>query len=123
MPGGLVTGTAVSQRVDYSGRRFQPIGSVGDPAAAIGYYHQEGDLVWAEFTGPTVRAGRLVGSCDADGVIEAAYCMVTVGGQTAAGRVTTSPTMLPDGRIALTEQWQRMDGTAGVSHLEEVPAQ
>lgn len=122
MPSRLVTGTAAVGRVDYSGRRFQPAESVGDPAAAVGHYHQEGDLVWAEFTGPTVRAGRLVGSCDADGVIVAAYCMVTKGGETAAGQVTTVPSMLPDGRIALTEQWQRMDGSAGVSHLEEVPA-
>lgn len=108
--------------VSYAGRRFQPIESVGDPSAAVGHYHQEGDLVWAEFTGPTVRAGRLVGSCDVEGIITAAYCMVTADGYVAAGQVTTVPAMLPDGRIALTEQWQRMDGTAGVSHLEEVPA-
>jgi hypothetical protein len=54
-------------------------------------------------------------------VIEAAYCMVGSGGETVAGTCVSRPTVLPDGRVRLTEQWQRMDGTSGVSQIEETP--
>lgn len=102
----------------YDGRRFAPVGQ--DPPRSVGRYHQDGDLVWAEFAGDAVAAGRLVGTCRPDGVIEAAYCFVTAAGATVAGACTSTPTVLDDGRIALTEHWRRLDGSAGVSHIEEI---
>jgi hypothetical protein len=114
---------AAPHRLDYTGRRFQPIGAEHGPAAeqsTVGLYHQDGDLVWAEFSGSSVRAGRLVGTCRPDGVVDAAYCMVTAAGETIAGACVSTPTLLPDGRVRLTEQWRRLDGSSGVSHIEEV---
>ena len=92
-----------------------PIGS------SVGVYHQDGTLIWAEFAGSSVRSGRLVGTCGPDGVISAVYCMVTAAGDTVAGECTSTPATLSDGRVALTEQWRRLDGSSGVSHLEELP--
>jgi hypothetical protein len=103
--------------MNYSGRRFSP---PGEPAS-VGRYQQDGDLIWAEFDGPSVRAGRLVGTCRPDGVIDASYCYLTVHGETVAGAMVSTPTVLPDGRIKLTEQWRRLDGTVGVSEIEEIP--
>lgn len=109
--------------IDYQGRRFRPIDShefpVGRPVPT-GEYHQDGDLVWAEFAGSTIRAGRLVGRSRPDGTIDAAYCWVTIGGDTMAGTCVSSPTVLADGRIRLTERWRRADGSVGVSYVEEV---
>jgi hypothetical protein len=110
-------------RLDYDGRRFRPVDAQFGGTAAekpVGHYHQGGDLVWAEFSGPTVRAGRLVGSCRPDGVIDAAYCMLTADGETVAGACVSTPTVLPDGRVRLTERWRRLDGSSGVSHIEEI---
>ncbi len=105
--------------VDYTGRRFAPAGS-GGQARAVGHYHQDGDLVWAEFFGPAVRAGWLVGTRRPDGVIDAAYCFVTAEGATVAGTCASTPKLLADGRVRLTERWRRMDGTTGVSVIEEI---
>ena len=105
--------------IDYDGRRFRPADP--DAAPAEGLYFQDGDLVWAEFTGTRVRAGRLVGTCRADGTIDAAYSMVTVDGEYVAGTCTSTPTVLDDGRIRLAEAWRRMDGSAGISHVVESP--
>ena len=111
----------MSPAPEYGGRRFRPAGSgPGAAASAEGRYFQDGDLVWAEFSGPAVRAGRLVGTCRADGVLDAAYCFVTAAGETVAGACLTTPEPLPDGRLRLTERWRRLDGSTGVSHLEEV---
>ena len=107
--------------IDYAGRRFRPADP--DAAPAEGRYHQDGDLVWAEFAGVGVRAGRLVGICRPDGAIDAVYCLVTRDGDSVAGSCTSTPTLLSDGRIRLAEHWLRMDGSSGVSYVEEVPGQ
>jgi hypothetical protein len=110
----MVTTAALS----YDGRQFGPVGA---PAgSSVGTYHQDGALIWAEFAGTSVRTGRLVGTCGDDGVISAAYCMVTATGAAVAGECTSTPITLPDGRVMLTEHWRRLDGSSGVSHIEEL---
>src|SRR5690348_8931019 len=40
-------------RVSYAGRRFRPVGDEPGPdgaASSVGHYHDDGDLVWAEFS-------------------------------------------------------------------------
>jgi hypothetical protein len=106
--------------LSYDGRRFRPADQPAAADAPVGHYHQNGDLVWAEFSGAAVRTGRLVGACRPDGVLDAAYCMITTGGEAIAGTCVSTPTVLPDGRIGLTEQWRRMDGSSGISHIEEM---
>jgi hypothetical protein len=110
------------ERIDYDGRRFRPADNPHYPTgtAPTGLYHQDGDLVWAEFSGSTIRAGRLVGRCRPDGAIDAAYCWVTTRGETMAGSCLSIPSVLADGRLRLTERWQRLDGSVGVSYVEEV---
>jgi hypothetical protein len=110
----------MTPQVRYGGRRFRPSGHPPGTETSVGQYFQRGDVVWAEFAGPGVLAGRLVGRCRPDGVIDAAYCMVGTGGETVAGTCVSTPTLLPDGRVRLTEEWRRMDGTSGVSHIEEM---
>jgi hypothetical protein len=110
-------------RISYSERRFRPVGDEPAPdgtPTSLGAYHQDGDLVWAEFSGTAVRAGRLVGTCGPDGVIDAVYCMVTADGRAIAGGCVSTPVMLDDGRIRLIERWRRLDGESGVSEIEEV---
>jgi hypothetical protein len=108
--------------VRYDGRIFAPVDFEGAGEPPTGRYSQDGDLVSAEFAGAHVLAGRLVGRCAADGTIEAAYCQVTADGRVVAGRCVSTPSVLPDGRLRLTEHWQRLDGTTGVSQIEEVAA-
>lgn len=127
MPGPVeLTGvptTATGERVDYDGRRFRPREAGRDGAAEVpsGLYHQHGDAVWVEIGGGPVRVGRLVGRVAPDGTLNAAYCLLTAGGDLVAGRCVSTPTLLDDGRIALRERWHRADGTSGVSWIEEVP--
>lgn len=119
----VATDRAAGPVVDYHGRRFRPAGQAPRPDSgptSTGRYHQDGDLVWAEFSGAEIRAGRLVGRCRPDGTIDAAYCWVTHRGETMAGSCVSSPTRLPDGRLRLTERWRRLDGSVGVSYVEEV---
>lgn len=107
--------------VHYDNRRFKvadaPAGEV--PMAR---YHQDGDMVWAEFGGGKVRRGALTGTCAPDGVLRLAYCMVLEGGDVVSGRCVSTPMVLDDGRIRLAERWERYGPNAatGLSYLEEV---
>jgi hypothetical protein len=107
--------------VCYDNTRFRVPGEADSPVA---HYHQDGDLVWAEFGGGGgVRRGSLVGTCDADGVLRLSYCMLLLSGEMISGQTRSTSDVLDDGRIRLTEQWERYgpDAATGVSYLEEVP--
>ena len=110
-------------RIDYDGRRFRPVEAglaEGGADTAVGHYHQDSDLIWAQFAGSGVRSGWLVGTCRPDGIIDAAYCMVTSDGDAIAGNCVSTPTLLADGRVRLTERWRRLDGATGISQIEEI---
>lgn len=109
--------------VDYDGRVFHA--SDGSPNLdddqLIGYYHQRGTLLWAEFGGGHVVQGRLVGTLRPDGCLDFGYCQVLQDGEIVAGRCVSTPEVLGDGRIRLVERWRRMDtGATGVSYIEEL---
>jgi len=138
MTGALAAPAAL---INYDGRRFRPID--GDPGGGSpppgrypggeprvghhrggelpsGRYHQYGDLVWVEIGGGGVRAGRLVGRAGADGTLDATYCLLLADGELVAGQCTSVPTVLADGRLRLEERWRRLDGSSGISWIEEV---
>jgi hypothetical protein len=104
--------------INYDGRRFRPAGGGG----TIARYHQDGDLVWADFAGGTVRLGAITGTCGPEGVLRLAYTMVLTSGDVISGFTVSTPSRTPDGRLLLREEWQRYGegATTGVSFLEEV---
>ena len=108
--------------INYDGKKFRSptTSSSGDAAEAL--YHQDANLVWAEFAGHNVRRGSLAGTCASDGTLEFAYCMVLDGGEVISGRSISTPQLLKDGRIRLHEEWERYGSHAasGVSSIEEV---
>jgi hypothetical protein len=115
-------------RISYDGRVFRSAAAETagrDGAGPVGHYHQDGDVVWAEFAGGRVVRGSLVGRRDPGGVLHLAYCQLLDDGTTVAGRCTSQPTVLPDGRIRLHEHWERFGPQAGtgVSVIEEPAGQ
>lgn len=105
---------------DYDGRIFRPIGN--PPGAPTGRYHQSGSLIWAEFGGGRLYFGRLVGTCDSTGTITATYCQLATDGSVTGGQLTSVPGRTPEGTLTLTEHWHRLDGSTGISTIEEVDA-
>src|SRR5262249_21781352 len=114
--GGRAVNTSFDGRVFRSSAAETGDGS-GFP---VGHYHQEGDLVWAEFSGGAVRVGRLAGHRDPLGTLTAGAVPVLAGDEVVSGTVVTTASPLPGGRLRLREQWRRADGSTGVSYLDEV---
>jgi hypothetical protein len=110
--------------ISYDGRRFSPV-TTRPGSVPVAHYHQRQDLIWAEFCGGEVRRGSIAGTAAADGVLHFAYCMALASGEAVTGLCRSVPEVLADGRIRLTEHWQRFGpgASSGVSALEELPKQ
>lgn len=108
--------------IDYGGRCFRPAAGAAGEETRVARYHQDGGLLWGEFTGGRARRGALTGTCAPDGTLDFAYCMVLDDGEVISGRCRSTPTVLPDDRIRLHEVWERYGPHAsrGESTLEEI---
>jgi hypothetical protein len=108
--------------INYDGRRFHPVEDGTGVASRVAVYRQSGDLLSGDFSGGHARHGVLTGRCAPDGTIDFAYCMVLDDGNIISGRCHSTPTVLPDGRVRLSEEWERYGPHAatGVSTLEEI---
>lgn len=104
--------------IDYEGREFRKLEAEDGVTAR---YHQEDDLVWADFTGGPVRRGTVNGICGPDGTLRFAYTMVLDGGDVIAGSSVNTPEFDADGGLLLREEWERYGPHAetGVSYLAE----
>ncbi|MFI5063122.1 MAG: hypothetical protein ACHP9Z_03960 [Streptosporangiales bacterium] len=105
--------------INYDGRAFRKPDSNDDTVAR---YRQDGDLVWADFTGRDVRRGAVTGLCEPGGILRLAYTMVLATGEVISGRTVNTPERMADGRLMLREEWERYGEHAatGISYLEEV---
>jgi hypothetical protein len=83
--------------------------------------HEDGDsVVWARYSGGSVRLGYLVGTRAADR-LDFRYAHVTTGGETATGHCVSRIETLPDGRLRLHETWAwDSKPGSGTSVVEEV---
>ncbi len=85
------------------------------------HYSQDEEIIWAEYAGGEIVKGFLVGVIG-DGKLRFNYQHVNREGTTMTGKCTSTPEILPDGRLRLHEQWQWTTGdmSSGRSILEEI---
>ncbi|WP_209305635.1 hypothetical protein [Microbacterium sp. dk485] len=102
--------------IDLDGLRFAMVSSTAsivDPHAPTTFtYHQEGQLVWGEYTGDTVTEGRFVGSVEGDLVsISFAHALAS-DGTVVRGSADSRIEHADDGRMRLVESF----AVGGVEH-------
>lgn len=113
--------------ISYDGRTFAHVnnsetGEVGD--GTLFYYHQDGDLVWAEYGGGQIRFGTLVAKVLDDRSLDMRYQHLNAKGELMTGVCRSTPELLPDGRLRLHEKWRWTSGdlSSGESVIEETPS-
>lgn len=86
------------------------------------HYHQDGSIVWAEYSGGSIKKGSLIATVKEDGSLDMRYHHVNLDGQLMTGKCVSTPETMEDGRLRLKETWQWTsgDGSTGESVLEEV---
>ena len=110
--------------ISYDGRTFVPVSNSGTGEVGEGtlfHYHQDGGLVWAEYSGGDVRFGTLIASVLDDGSLDMRYQHLNVQGELMTGVCRSTPELLPDGRLRLHEKWRWTSGdlSSGESVVEE----
>ncbi|MGW7531047.1 hypothetical protein [Amycolatopsis sp. NPDC054798] len=83
-------------------------------------YHQDGNEIWGDYAGGSVRRGFLVGSVDGDR-LDFRYVQLNMEGETSSGHCVSRITVLADGRLRLDESWEwESRPGSGSSAVEEV---
>lgn len=111
--------------INYDGRCFRSVSNTDNgevDGATYFEYHQEGDIVWATYSGGAVRFGTLIALADEEGKLDMRYQHINEAGVLRTGVCRSEPEVLPDGRIRLRERWRWTSGnrSAGRSVVEEV---
>lgn len=111
--------------MNYNNRKFTSIqnsatGEVG--AETVFHYHQDGNVVWAEYEGGDIVRGTLIATADENGALDMRYQHINKKGELMTGKCISTPEVLPDGRIRLHEKWQwtSCDLSSGKSVIEEI---
>lgn len=116
-----------SYPINYNGRRFVTVANSENGEVSgqtVFEYHQEGNIIWADYKGGEIIQGFLLGHCEEDGSLNFTYQHINRNNETRTGRCKSIPEILSDGRIRLNEHWQWTTGdcSEGSSVIEEVPA-
>jgi len=111
--------------ISYNSKIFRSIsntsnGEVGDNT--VFYYHQSDNIIWAEYHGGSIIKGFLIGKVDETGILDFAYQHINIENEIKIGKCVSTPTILSDGRIQLSEKWQWLNGgnSSGESIIEEI---
>lgn len=110
----------------YDGKTFRSAsntanGEVG--AETLFHYHQDGNIVWAEYGGGSIVRGTLIATVtSADNSLDMRYQHVNREGELMTGQCRSKPEVLDDGRLRMHEKWMWTSGdrSEGESVIEEV---
>lgn len=86
------------------------------------YYHQNKEIIWAEYYGGIIKKGFLLGVIKTNGELEFNYIHLNNKNETKTGKCVSIPKILNDGRIELLEKWEWTNGdrSKGESKIIEI---
>lgn len=70
------------------------------------YYHQKDNLVWATYEGGEIVFGNLIAKVSDDNSLEIRYQHLNAKGELMTGKCVSTPEILENGKIRLSEKWQ-----------------
>jgi hypothetical protein len=112
-------------KINYDNRVFKTVqnSETGEVSAETRfYYHQKGNVVWAEYQGGEIIFGNLIARVYDDDSLEMCYQHLNVKGEFMTGKSVSTPEITANGKIRLHEKWQWTcnDFSRGESVVEEI---
>lgn len=111
--------------INYENKTFTPQensanGEVG--GGTVFNYHQEGNVLWAEYAGGEVVRGHLIGTVADDGTLDFHYQHLNEEGKVRIGKCHSTPQVAEDGKLIMHEEWQWLNGdeSTGTSLVVEI---
>lgn len=116
---------AVTDKISYNSKIFTSISNSANgelDEKTFFHYRQSEDTIWAEYHGGSIIEGSILGKVDKVGTLDFTYQHINTKNEMKIGKCTSTPFVLPDGRIRLSEKWQWLDGdnSCGESVIEEL---
>jgi len=116
---------AVEGKISFNNRMFASVSNTknGEVSSATTFhYHQNKNLVWAEYKGGEIVEGFLIGTSDENSHLNFTYEHTNQAGEIRTGKCVSTPEILPNEKIRLLEQWQWTNGdcSTGQSIIEEI---
>jgi len=112
-------------KISYNNKFFSSVSNTenGEVSSATTFqYHQNKDMIWAEYSGGDIVKGFLIGISDDKGNLDFTYQHINESGEIRTGKCSSKPEILPNGKIRLLEQWQWTNGdnSIGQSIIQEI---
>lgn len=86
----------------------------------IFHYHQSGELISADYSGGKIVQGHLLGKMLENGDLVFSYHHLNTGGELMIGNCTSTPEMLPDGKLKFLEKWKWLSGDKSIGSSQIV---
>ncbi|MGP4061155.1 n-acetylglutamate synthase [Halobacillus sp. H74] len=111
--------------IHYNNRQFVSIENTesGEVSSKTYFdYYQEGNILYADYSGGEIVKGKLVGIVNTDDTLEFRYNHVNTSNEIRGGKCKSVPHLNSEGKIELHEDWQWLDKdqTKGKSIVREV---
>lgn len=101
------------ERINYNSRIFIPQSNTENGEVdeeTIFHYFQKNDLFWAEYSGGDVLKGHMIGTVAENGELDFHYQHLNRDRQVRIGKCHSIPNIMENGKIALQEKWQWLNG-------------
>jgi len=97
-----------------------PTGEVDD--RTIFTYHQNDNIVWAEYEGGKILKGNLIAKVIENGKLDMRYHHINNSGEIMLGMCISEPEFLTNGKMKFKENWKWISGdqTSGYSEIIEL---
>ncbi|RYD83169.1 MAG: n-acetylglutamate synthase, partial [Sphingobacteriales bacterium] len=111
--------------MNYNNKKFKAVNnSVNGETSAdtIFHYQQDGTIISAHYAGGKIIKGHLLGLMAENGSLNFRYHQVNDKGEIMTGACTSTPEIMPGGKIRLHENWEWTSGdfSKGASVIEEI---
>ncbi|PRY83754.1 n-acetylglutamate synthase [Mongoliibacter ruber] len=111
--------------MDYNNKKFKAVENTENgesSASTIFHYHQQGNILHAQYSGGDIEKGYILGKVDAAGHIDMVYQHINRHGEIRTGKCNSIPYYTENGILRLKEAWQWTNGdqSTGISEIEEI---
>lgn len=112
-------------KYNLEGKIFQAISNTDNGEVSpdtLFHYHQDGEIVSADYEGDKIIKGHLIGKIRKTGQLDFRYHHINNEGQLMVGKCLSTPELLSDGRLKFKEHWQWLSGdtSSGQSEIVEI---
>ena len=107
------------------GKTFTSLSNTGSGEVGgdtLFHYHQDEEIVWADYAGGAIVKGHLIARVIEGGTLDMRYHHVNTDGEIMIGKCLSTPGLSDDGRLLFNEAWQCLSGdlSSGSSVIIEV---